>query len=168
MSKFKLILEDPKYKTKVKREQSISKCLERIQSSWKGNVGGLIQDWVEIAGEKLASNCTPLNLQNKILTIGASHPQWRQALLYNRLQLIKSLKSFGYEIKEIRIRQHYPINLIPKESQKEIWANHPSRTETNGIINCPFCTVPSPQGEIKLWGKCSLCRRKEFKSNYAN
>lgn len=148
-----MILENLKHKTKTKREQSIHTCLEEIKSSWKGNVGGLIQDWAKIAGEQLALNCTPLNIQNKVLTIGASHPQWRQALLYNRLELIESLKSHGYQIKEIRIRQHYPINLVKRETEKEIWENHPSRTDKNGITNCPFCSVPSPKGEIKLWGR---------------
>ena len=157
-----MILEDLKHKTKAKREQSIYTCLEEIKSSWKGNVGGLIQDWEEIAGEQLALNCTPLNIQNKVLTIGASHPQWRQALQYNRLELIESLKSYGYQIKEIRIRQYYPIDLVPRESEKEIWARHPSRTDNNDMTNCPFCKVPSPNGEVKLWGKCSFCRRKEL------
>ena len=158
-----MILNDSNHKRKAKREQSINTCLEIIKSSWKGNVGGLIQDWPEIAGKQLSLNCTPLNIQNKILTIGASHPQWRQALQYNRLELIESLKSYGYEIKEIRIRQHYPIDLVTRESEKEIWERHPSRTDKNGIINCTFCKVPSPHGEIKRWGKCSFCRRKELK-----
>ena len=158
-----MIRNDSKLKTKSKREHSISKCLEEIKSSWKGNVGGLIQEWGEIAGSQLASNCTPLNLQNKVLTIGASHPQWRQALLYNRLELIDSLKAYGYQIREIRITQHYPVDLVRKKSEKEIWENHPSRADKNGIINCPFCKVPSPKGEIKLWGKCSFCRRKELR-----
>ena len=160
-----MILEDSKHKTKPKRENSIYKCLEEIKSSWKGNVGGLIQDWADIAGEQLALNCTPLNIQNKILTIGASHPQWRQALQYNRLELIESLKSYGYKIREIRIRQHYPINLITRESEKEVWEKHPSRTGNEGLINCPFCKVPSPKGEVNLWGKCSFCRRKEFRTD---
>tara|TARA_Y100001968_G_scaffold301012_1_gene312952 strand:+ start:64 stop:540 length:477 start_codon:yes stop_codon:yes gene_type:complete len=156
-----LIFEDLKHKTK--RDTSIYTCLEEIKASWKGNVGGLIQDWEEIAGEQLASNCTPLSIQNKILTIGASHPQWRQALQYNRLELIESLKSYGYQIREIRIRQYYPINLATRESEKEIWGKHPSRSDKNGIINCPNCSVPSPKGEVKLWGKCCFCRRKELK-----
>ena len=160
-------LEVYKHKTKKKREQSLYSCLEEIKSSWKGNIGDLIQNWIEIAGEQIALNCTPLNIQNKILTIGASHPQWRQALMYNRLELIQSLKSYGYQIKEIRIRQHYPIDLIKKETEKEIWENHPSRTDKNGIANCPFCKVPSPKGEIKLWGKCSFCRRKDLRKDWA-
>ena len=158
-----MILEDFKEKSKEKREQSIYACLEEIKSSWEGNVGGLIQDWGKIAGEQLALNCTPLNIQNKVLTIGASHPQWRQAIQYNRLKLIESLQSSGYKIKDIRIRQHYPNNLVTGESEKEIWAKHPSRTDRNGIINCPLCKVPSPKGEVKLWGRCSFCRRKELK-----
>ena len=158
-----MILKDLKNKTKAKREQSIYTCLEEIKSSWKGNVGGLIQEWAEIAGEQLASNCTPINIQNKILTIGASHPQWRQALQYNRLELIKALKKYGYKIRDIRIRQYYPIDLITRESEKEIWEKHPSRTDKNGTISCPFCKVPSPKGEVTLWGKCSFCRRKELR-----
>ena len=158
-----MILEVHTNKINTKREQSLYSCLEKIKSSWKGNLGGLVQDWVAIAGEQIALNCTPLNIKNKVLTIGASHPQWRQALMYNRLELIESLKSYGYQIKEIRIRQHYPIDLIKKESEKEIWENHPSRTDKNGITTCPNCEVPSPRGEIKLWGKCSFCRRKELK-----
>tara|TARA_B100000700_G_C15004615_1_gene837920 strand:- start:1572 stop:2048 length:477 start_codon:yes stop_codon:yes gene_type:complete len=158
-------LEDSKLKNKIEKENSILKCLEEIKSSWKGNIGGLIQDWQNIAGKQLASNCTPLNIQNKILTIGASLPQWRQALLYNRLALIESLNSYGYQIKEIRIKQYYPVNLVGNESEKEVWEKHPSRTNKTGIINCPSCDVPSPKGEIRLWGKCSFCRRKEFKIN---
>ena len=158
-----MILEVHKHKIKEKREQSLYSCLEGIKSSWKGKIGDLIQNWIEIAGEQIALNCTPLSIQNKILTIGASHPQWRQALMYNRLELIQSLKSYGYQIKEIRIRQHYPIDLIARETEKEIWEKHPSRTDKNGITNCPNCKVPSPKGEIELWGKCSFCRRKELR-----
>tara|TARA_B100000965_G_scaffold359216_1_gene339120 strand:- start:1209 stop:1691 length:483 start_codon:yes stop_codon:yes gene_type:complete len=158
-----LILEASKHKRKAKREDSIYTCLEGIKSSWKGKVGALIQDWAEIAGEQLALNCTPLDIKNKILTVGASHPQWRQALQYNRLELIESLKSHGYKIREIRIQQHYPITLITRESEKEIWEKHPSRSDKNGISNCPFCKVPCPKGEVKLWGKCSFCRRKELR-----
>ncbi len=158
-----MILEDLKQKTKARREQSLSACLEEIKSSWKGNVGGLIQDWEEVAGEQLALNCTPLNIQNKVLTIGASHPQWRQALQYNRLELIESLKQYGYQIKEIKIRQYYPNDLFIRESEIEIWENHPSRTDKNGTTNCPFCKVPTPNGEVNLWGKCSFCRRKDLR-----
>ena len=159
-----MILEDFKDLSEANRNCSIYTSLEKIKSSWKGDVGGLIQDWKLIAGEQLALNCTPLNIRNKILTIGASHPQWRQALQYNRLELIESLKSFGYQIKEIRIRQYYPANLVERETEQEIWEKHPCRTDKSGIANCPICKVPSPRGEVKLWGKCSFCRRNDLKT----
>ena len=158
-----MTLEDLKHNPKAKREQSIYTCLEEIKSTWKGNIGALIEDWRKIAGEQLSLNCTPLNIQNKVLTVGASHPQWRQALQYNRLELIESLKLSGYQIKEIRIRQHYPNALVVRESEREIWEKHPSRTDKNGTTNCPCCKVPSPKGEVQLWGKCSFCRRNELK-----
>ena len=94
-----MTLEDLKHNPKAKREQSIYTCLEEIKSTWEGNIGALIKDWRKIAGEQLSLNCTPLNIQNKVLTVGASHPQWRQALQYNRLELIESLKLSGYQIK---------------------------------------------------------------------
>ena len=160
-----MILEDSKKEPKAKREQSIHKCLEEIKSSWRGDVGGLIQDWAEIAGDQIALNCTPLNIKNKTLTIGSSHPEWRQALQYNRLELIQSLKKHGYKIREIRIIQYYPTALVLTQNEKEIWDRHPSRADKYGITDCPFCKVPSPKGEVKLWGKCSFCRRKELKIN---
>ena len=159
-----MTLEDLKRSKKAKSEKSIYKCLEDIKSAWKGDIGALIEDWAKIAGEPLAINCTPLGIQKEILTVGANHPQWRQALQYNRLELIESLKSYGYQVKEIRIKQYYPGDLVIRESEKEIWEKHPSRTDTNGITNCPLCQVPSPKGEIKLWDKCSFCRRKELRN----
>ena len=158
-----MILYSLKHKTKEKRERSIHACLEEIKSEWKGNIAAITEDWVKIAGEQLALNCTPLNIHNKVLTVGASQPQWRQALQYNRLKLIESFKVYGYQIKDIRIKQHYPNVLVIRESEKEIWENHPSRTDKYGTTNCPLCKVPSPKGEVKLWGKCSFCRRKELK-----
>ncbi len=128
----------------------------------KGSVGGLIQDWKKITGKQLSSNCTPLSIHNKVLTVGASHPQWRQALLYNRIQLIESLKSYGYNIKEIRIQQYYPAALVKGEDEKEIWSKHPSRADIHGLSTCQTCKSPTPNGEINLWGKCCFCRRKEL------
>ena len=146
---------------------SISQCLEKIKASWmeKGSLGGLIQDWKKITGVQLASNCTPLSIHNKVLTIGASHPQWRQALLYNRIQLVESLNSFGYFIKEIRIQQYYPAPLVTGESENEIWRKHPSRADIHGISICQDCNSPAPKGELNLWGKCCFCRRKELNVN---
>ena len=86
-------------------------------------------------------------------------------------QPIYSTKNFNFAIGNVE-KENTSLNnkfarsinaLTNRESEKEIWEKHPSRTDKNGIINCPFCKVPSPKGEVKLWGKCSFCRRKELK-----
>ena len=75
------------------------------------------------------------------------------------------LKAKGHEIKHLRIKQHYPQKKESEKREDVIWKEHPSRIDKNGIINCPFCKVPSPVGEVKLWGKCGFCRRKELKTD---
>ena len=162
-----MVLENSKKNRTPNDGGSIFQCLEAIKASWmeKGSIGGLIQDWGKITGTQLASNCTPLSIHNKVLTVGASHPQWRQALLYNRIQLIESLKLHGYHIKEVRIKQYYPVPLVKGISEKEIWNKHPSRTDIHGLSTCQVCKTPSPNGEINLWGKCCFCRRKELNVN---
>ena len=65
-------------------------CLNRLRQDWRsdGSLAGLWQDWPSIAGEQLAPHCRPLSLQRGVLTVGASHPQWRQALQYSKPQLL--------------------------------------------------------------------------------
>ena len=153
-----------KAKKRNASNNSISYCLDKIKASWKqkNSIGGLIQEWENIAGRQLSSNCKPISLRNKILIIGASHPQWRQALLYSRPQLLSSLISAGYEIKEIRIQQYHFEKSKPKLNELDIWESHPSRTDIHGLSVCNNCGSPSPSGEIKLWGKCGFCRRKDL------
>ncbi len=43
---------------------------------------------------------------------------------------------------------------------KIVWANHPSRIHQNNMCICTLCNSPTPEGEIKRWGKCSFCWRK--------
>ncbi len=142
----------------------IEKCLEEIKKSLnkKGSLAAIWDEWPKLAGPQLAKNCRPLNLYRGILIIGASHPQWRQALQYNRPQLLASLKSAGHQIKEIRIKQDHSNQKQNLESQKSLWENHPSRVDIHGLGKCVACGNPSSTGEIKLWGKCSFCRRQEL------
>ncbi len=146
---------------------SLSNCLNHIKLDWKKNkaISALWHDWPRIAGAKLASNCTPLTYQGGVLTIGASHPQWIQAVMFNRNQLLAALNAEGHEIKELRIKQHYPAKTNKKEGEQKVWDQHPSRYDIHGKENCPTCKTPSPAGEIALWKKCSFCRREEL-SNY--
>ena len=120
------------------------------------------ENWPNLVGEKLSSNCTPLNLKQGVLIVGASHPQWRQALFYTRNQLLESLQSAGHKIKDIKIQQYYPQIQKKIETEQSIWENHPSRIDIQGLKTCEYCNKPAPSGEIKRWNKCCFCRRKDL------
>ncbi len=143
---------------------NISGCLDTLKRAWKkkGSLAGLWNDWNRLAGEKLASNCRPLSLRRGVLIIGASHPQWRQALIYSRPQLLAALKAAGHDIKDLKIQQYHPSANPDQEDEKSIWARHPSRIDVHGITNCQSCGCPAPTGEMALWGRCSFCRRKQL------
>ena len=149
------------------KPSSLQKCLDHLKIQWNKNknIASLWQDWPKIAGDQLASNCSPINFRHGIPTIGASHPQWIQALIFNRNQLLAALKEQGHEIKELRIKRHYPQEKQKKEAEKDIWNEHPSRADIHGKKTCSICHSPAPAGEISLWGKCGLCRRIELSPN---
>ena len=144
----------------------LSDCLDSVSRQWRrdGGLAGLWQDWPTIAGDQLAPHCRPLSLRRGGLTIGASHPQWRQALQYNRLQLLAALKSKGHPVRDLRIQQHHNVNRARLESEANIWARHPSRTDVHGMGTCPACGRPAPNGEIKLWSVCGFCHRQRLSS----
>ncbi len=147
-----------------KQPSSLSNCLNQLKTEWSKNknVAALWQDWSKIAGDKLSSHCKPLTFQGGILTIGAQHPQWRQALIFNRNQLIAALRAEGHIISDLRVKQHYHQQPMLQKDEMVIWANHPSRWDIHGKTICPKCRAPSPTGEISLWTKCGLCRRKDL------
>ncbi len=151
-------------KKKEQKLSSLSNCIDKLKVEWLKNksIAALWNDWPRIAGNKLASNCIPLNFQGGILTIGSNHPQWIQALIFNRNQLLAALRAEGHEIKDLRIQQYYPQKIEPKDNETFIWEKHPSRVDIYGKKKCPICNAPSPIGEISLWGKCGLCRRNDL------
>tara|TARA_Y100001968_G_scaffold131452_1_gene119972 strand:+ start:543 stop:971 length:429 start_codon:yes stop_codon:yes gene_type:complete len=128
----------------------------------KNALASINKEWRSLVGDQLGSNCTPLHLRNEILIIGASHPQWRQALIYTRNQLLESLRKAGYKIKDIKVQQYHPRKLTMPEAQKSIWDNHPSRIDIHGYEECKSCSKPASLGEINRWGKCSFCIRKDI------
>ncbi|MGC6483147.1 MAG: DUF721 domain-containing protein [Synechococcus sp.] len=144
--------------------EPLSSCLNHLRSQWRreGSLAAIWQDWPNLAGAQLAPHCHPLSLHGGLLTVGASHPQWRQALLYSRPQLLAALRAAGHAIKDLRIQQHHHIAKIERESEAAIWARHPSRIDVHGMDSCPRCQRPSPAGEIALWGHCGFCRRSEL------
>ena len=146
------------------QNKSLSNCLEEIKLNLKkGNaLAGISQQWALLVGKQLASNCTPLSLTRGILIIGASHPQWRQALIFTRNELLSSLRAAGYSIKDLKIQQYHPEKIKNLEPEKSIWAKHPSRLDVHKIETCQSCLKPATSGEISLWGKCGFCRRKDL------
>ena len=143
---------------------ALSDCLDGLRQDWRrdGSLAALWQDWPSIAGERLAPHCRPLSLQRGVLTVGASHPQWRQALQYNKPQLISALNRAGHPVRDLRIQQHHASNAAPLDSEASIWAQHPSRADVHGMGACPSCARPAPNGEINLWGRCGFCHRRRF------
>ena len=151
-------------KQEAKHLSSLSNCIDRLKVDWlkQKSIAALWKDWPKVAGKQLSQNCIPLNFQGGVLTVGSTHPQWIQALIFNRHQLIAALRAEGHEIRDLRIKQHYPQKITPKDDETSIREKHPSRTDVFGKKKCPICNFPAPIGEISLWGKCGLCRRNEL------
>ena len=141
-------------------------CLAQLQGEWRtaGNLAALWQAWPKIAGPQLAPHCRPLSLRSGRLAVGASHPQWLQALRYNKHQLLGALRGAGFSVRDLTIQLHYPE--APQTqgalSEAAIWAVHPSRVDVHGLGTCPPCGRPAPKGEMRRWGHCSFCQRHEL------
>ena len=144
--------------------ETLNNCLFKFRKSWSDfdKFLILVNNWYKVVGRELANECQPLKLENNILTIVANHPQWRQALIYNKHKLKESILKLGINLKNIRIVQNYQ-----DESNKEkilngklIWDNHPSRIKDQKMHNCKVCERPTPIREIERWGKCTFCWRE--------
>lgn len=139
-------------------------CLQALEQQWRlqGHQAALWRAWPAIAGPQLAPHCRPLALQAQLLTVGAAPGPWLQALQYNRLQLLGSLRAAGFPVRDLRFRQCFDTPLPPPGSalEADAWALHPSRADVHGQADCPRCGCPAPAGEMARWGHCSFCRRQ--------
>jgi predicted nucleic acid-binding Zn ribbon protein len=146
--------------------QALAPLLEALQRQWQGegHLAALWQAWPRIAGPQLAQHCRPLRLQNGRLTVGASHPQWLQALRFSRHQLLGALRAAGFSLTDIQIQQHLPPALPPAGSELEAanWRRHPCRVDVHGMGSCERCQRPAPTGELQRWGHCSFCQREQM------
>ena len=107
-------------KSDPKPLSTLSSCLGTLKQSWKkqGVITSLWNEWPKIAGEQLAPHTRPISFKHGILIIGASHPQWLQALIYNRPQLLAAIRTNGHKVKDLRIQQYHPKKL--KEIEEEL------------------------------------------------
>ena len=144
--------------------QLLRNCLDNFKKSWE-ELDKLIkikENWKDLIGSELFKECQPLNIEKKILTIAVNNPQWRQALIYNKHKLKEEIEKIGITLTEIKITQNYELKNknIKATNAKIEWAKHPSRIYQNNMSICTLCNSPTPDGEIKRWGKCSFCWRK--------
>jgi hypothetical protein len=157
---------DKKYLPIVNRRNPhpLKNCLDNFKKSWGDldKLSKINENWKNLIGLELFQECKPLNIEKNILTIAVNHPQWRQALIYNKHKLKERIEKIGITLNEIKIIQNYEIKNknIQATNAKIVWAKHPSRITQNNIRICTLCNSPTPEGEIKRWGKCSFCWRK--------
>ena len=148
----------------LRKPEVLNNCLIKFRQSWSDfdKLLNLSNDWAKVVGKELAKECQPLKIENNILTIVANHPQWRQALIYNKHKLKESIFKIGINLKNIRIVQNYQdeSNKDKMPNNKSIWDNHPSRIKNQKILNCKVCERPTPLREIERWGKCTFCWRE--------
>jgi len=149
----------------IRNPDPLKNCLDNFKKSWGdlNKLSKINESWKDLIGLELCQECKPLNIEQKILTIAVNHPQWRQALIYNKHKLKERIEKIGITLKEIKIIQNYEIKNknIKTSNAKIVWANHPSRIHQDNMCICTFCSSPTPEGEIKRWGKCSFCWRKK-------
>ena len=140
-------------------------CLDDFKKSWGDldKLSKLNENWEKLIGLELSGACKPLKIEQKTLIIAVNHPQWRQALIYNKHRLKENISRFGIKLNEIKIKQHYEVKTLDENymNAKTLWENHPSRIINNNMIICKTCRSPAPKGEISRWGKCSFCWRKK-------
>ena len=74
---------------KKRYPSSMKKCLDDFKKSWDDldKLTKLNANWENLIGLELSKSCKPLKIEQKILTIAVNHPQWRQALIYNKITL---------------------------------------------------------------------------------
>ena len=67
----------------------LKNCLDNFKKSWGDldKLSKLNENWKNFFGLELFQECKPLNIEKKVLTIAVNHPQWRQALIYNKHKL---------------------------------------------------------------------------------
>ena len=139
-------------------------CLEDFKKSWEDldKLSKLNENWEKFIGFELYRACKPLKFEQKTLIIAVNHPQWRQALIYNKHRLKERISRFGINLNEIKIIQNYEVKTLDKKdfNAKKVWENHPSRIKNSNMVICNICNSPAPKGEISRWGKCIFCWRK--------
>ena len=110
-------------------------CLDDFKKSWGDldKLSKLNESWEKLVGLELSRECKPLKIEKKTLVIAVNHPQWRQALIYNKHKLKDSICRFGVKLNEIKIIQ----NLVFPSCLGYDKSNGKVRTKrVNSIFSC--------------------------------
>ena len=149
---------------KQRNPHSLRNCLDNFKKSCGDldKLSTINNNWKDLIGLELFQECRPLNIEKRTLIVAVNHPQWRQALIYNKHKLKERIEKIGITLDEIKIIQNYELKnkKIQVPNAKIVWEKHPSRIDQNNVGICNLCNSPTPHGEIKRWGKCSFCWRK--------
>ncbi len=149
---------------KQRNPHSLRNCLDNFKKSCGDldKLSTINNNWKDLIGLELFQECRPLNIEKRTLIVAVNHPQWRQALIYNKHKLKERIEKIGITLNEIKIIQNYELKnkKIQVPNARIVWEKHPSRIDQNNMGICTLCNSPTPQGEIKRWGKCSFCWRK--------
>ena len=149
---------------KQRNPHSLRNCLDNFKKSCGDldKLSTINNNWKDLIGLELFQECRPLNIEKRTLIVAVNHPQWRQALIYNKHKLKERIEKIGITLNEIKIIQNYELKnkKIQIPNAKIVWEKHPSRIDQNNMSICTVCNSPTPNGEIKRWGKCSFCWRK--------
>ena len=149
---------------KQRNPYSLRNCLDNFKKSCGDldKFSTINNNWKDLIGLELFQECRPLYIEKRTLIIAVNHPQWRQALIYNKHKLKERIEKIGITLNEIKIIQNYELKnkKIKVPNAKIVWEKHPSRIDQNNMSICTVCNSPTPNGEIKRWGKCSFCWRK--------
>ena len=96
---------------------SLQHCLDDFKKSWGDldKLSKLNESWGKLIGLELSKACKPLKIEKKTLVIAVNHPQWRQALIYNKHRLKDSICRFGIDLNEIKIIQNYEVKTLEKK-----------------------------------------------------
>ena len=155
-----------KYSQILKRRnpQPLKICLDNFKKSWEDldKLSMISENWKLLIGLELFEECKPLKIEKRILTVMVNHPQWRQALIYNKHKLKEGIEKIGIKLNDIKIIQNYETKAVNLKSinANVVWDKHPSRIRKDNMSECKFCYCPAPKGEIARWGKCTFCWRK--------
>ena len=149
---------------KQRNPHTLRNCLDNFKKSCGDldKLSTINNNWKDLIGLELFQECRPLNIEKRTLIVAVNHPQWRQALIYNKHKLKERIEKIGITLNEIKIIQNYELKnkKIQISNAKIVWEKHPSRIDQNNMSICTVCNSPTPHGEIKRWGKCSFCWRK--------